>query len=654
MKFNSRFGGTRRGGVAFRLFIGIALLSAIPALIIGYFSYSEGSREIIGEKVSDMRQISRLRLGVVSDMVEKLRAYALRFSESRAVAELSGVQAYENFPENITERLNANGFRAAAILGLSGNLLAASDVATYNFFTKTQWKALSVGKTFERAAGGEQLAVSEMSLDTPSGRRGMNFSLPVKNKDGKVSAVAVLYLDITRIQESVAAEAKNFTTSELFICSYVGGSPFIIAGANADGPMEPAFMGILAKTLEGAKISPDFKDSGYSLARDYRGKEVVAAWDYIPQLDWYVIMKTDLSEVLSGVRSLAYGIVLILIVVLALATAACAVFAKAFSAPISSILRKVSGFAPADGLWEMPKSDSQMIAASIDSIKDSLDTLASKSYNGASEILKGAERLSSDVSSRSEISRRIENFSDKIILHSQKISDMSVNLEHSVEQIDDVSEISVRQAENALGGLEKMNKLMSGLEACASDFSDSLGEIFASGRKIGAMVESMTQLADRANLLSLNASIAAKKAGKSGEGFAVVAERLRKLADQTSTATLEIENIVKGISSLSEAGSKKVGEFDSKFSEVSAQSKKVNEGLSEIIQKVQGIPPRLTLLLDGIRTQSGEGDSIKSYARALKKAVDDESKLMDSAREISDNLSKTALSVRREAGKHRI
>ncbi len=654
MKFNSRFGGTRRGGVAFRLFIGIALLSAIPALIIGYFSYSEGSREIIGEKVSDMRQISRLRLGVVSDMVEKLRAYALRFSESRSVAELSGVQAYENFPENLTERLNANGFRAAAILGLSGNLLAASDVATYNFFTKTQWKALSVGKTFERAAGGEQLAVSEMSLDTPSGRRGMNFSLPVKNKDGKVSAVAVLYLDITRIQESVAAEAKNFTTSELFICSYVGGSPFIIAGANADGPMEPAFMGILAKTLEGAKISPDFKDSGYSLARDYRGKEVVAAWDYIPQLDWYVIMKTDLSEVLSGVRSLAYRIVLILIVVLALATAACAVFAKAFSAPISSILRKVSGFAPADGLWEMPKSDSQMIAASIDSIKDSLDTLASKSYNGASEILKGAERLSSDVSSRSEISRRIENFSDKIILHSQKISDMSVNLEHSVEQIDDVSEISVRQAENALGGLEKMNKLMSGLEACASDFSDSLGEIFASGRKIGAMVESMTQLADRANLLSLNASIAAKKAGKSGEGFAVVAERLRKLADQTSTATLEIENIVKGISSLSEAGSKKVGEFDSKFSEVSAQSKKVNEGLSEIIQKVQGIPPRLTLLLDGIRTQSGEGDSIKSYARALKKAVDDESKLMDSAREISDNLSKTALSVRREAGKHRI
>lgn len=67
----------------------------------------------------------------------------------------------------------------------------------------------------------------------------------------------------------------------------------------------------------------------------------------------------------------------------------------------------------------------------------------------------------------------------------------------------------------------------------------------------------MTQLADRANLLSLNASIEAKKAGKSGSGFAVVADRLRKLADQTSTATLEIESMVKSISSLSDSGAGK-------------------------------------------------------------------------------------------------
>lgn len=229
---------------------------------------------------------------------------------------------------------------------------------------------------------------------------------------------------------------------------------------------------------------------------------------------------------------------------------------------------------------------------------------------------------------------------------------MSVNLEHSVEQVDGVSEISVRQAEEALGGIEKMNRLMSGLGECAADFSGALGEIFEAGRKIGEIADSMTQLADRANLLSLNASIEAKKAGKSGSGFSVVADRLRKLADQTSTATLEIESMVKSISSLSDSGAGKVREFEAKFSDAAAQAKSVGEGLADIIQKIQGIPPRLVLLLDGIRAQSGEGDEISSRARELKRAVEDESKLIESAREICDTLVKTASAMRRESAKY--
>ena len=376
---------------------------------------------------------------------------------------------------------------------------------------------------------------------------------------------------------------------------------------------------------------------------------MVAAWDYLPQLDWYVIMKTDLAEVLSGIQSLGHRVALLFLIILPLSLCACAVFAKIFASPLSSLLKRVSGFAAADGLWEAPKSESRMLAASIDAMRDAVDDIASKSYAGASEVLAASERLSSDASRRSELSRRIEAFSDKIILHSRKISDVSVNLEHSVEQVD---EISVRQAEAALGGIEKMDRLMSGLGECAADFSGALAEIFEAGRKIGEIADSMTQLADRANLLSLNASIEAKKAGESGSGFAVVADRLRKLADQTSTSTLEIESMVKSISSLSDSGAGKVREFDAKFSDAAAQAKSVGEGLADIIQKVQGIPPRLVLLLDGIRAQSGESEEISSRARELKRAVEEESKLIESAREICDTLVKTASAMRRESGKY--
>ena len=509
MKFDADFGRARRAAVALRLFLCMASLALVPAAVIGYFSYLEARREIIDEKVYDMKQISRLRLGSVSTRLEELKSYATRFAESQAAADFIGLASYENFPQQLSERLSRNGFQGGAILGADGKLLAAADMATYDFFRRGQWRACAAGATFERVMGGAQFAASELSLDTPSGRRGMNFAVPVKSKGGKTAAVAMLYVDLARLQEAVAAESKNFRTSELFICAYVGGAPFIIAGANADGAMEPAFMGILAKTIEGAKISPDYKDSGYSLARDYKGNKVVAAWDYLPQLDWYVIMKTDLAEVLSGIQSLGHRVALLFLIILPLSLCACAVFAKIFASPLSSLLKRVSGFAAADGLWEAPKSESRMLAASIDAMRDAVDDIASKSYAGASEVLAASERLSSDASRRSELSRRIEAFSDKIILHSRKISDVSVNLEHSVEQVDGVSEISVRQAEAALGGIEKMDRLMSGLGECAADFSGALAEIFEAGRKIGEIADSMTQLADRANLLSLNASIEA-------------------------------------------------------------------------------------------------------------------------------------------------
>ena len=652
MKFNAGFGGARRAAVTLRLFLCMASLALVPAAVIGYFSYLEARREIIDEKVYDMKQISRLRLGAVSARLEELKAYATRFAESKAAADFAGLSSYENFSQPLAERLLRNGFQGGAVLGPSGNLLAAADMATREFFGRGQWRACAAGATFDRVMGGAQFAASELSLDTPSGRRGMNFAVPVKGRDGKTTAVAMLYVDLPRLQEAVAAESKNFRTSELFICAYVGGAPFIIAGANAEGAMEPAFMGILAKTIEGAKISPDYKDSGYSLARDYKGNKVVAAWDYLPQLDWYVIMKTDLTEVLSGIQSLGHRVALLFLIVLPLSLCACAVFAKIFASPLSSLLKRVSGFAASDGLWEAPKSESRMLAASIDAMRAAVEDIASKSHAGASEVLASSDRLSSDVSRRAELSRRIEASSDKIILHSRKISDVSVNLEHSVEQVDGVSEISVRQAEAALGGIEKMNRLMSGLGECAADFSGALGEIFEAGRKIGEIADSMAQLADRANLLSLNASIEAKKAGESGSGFAVVADRLRRLADQTSTSTLEIESMVKSISSLSDTGAGKVREFDAKFSDAAAQARSVGDGLADIIQKVQGIPPRLVMLLDGIRSQSREGEEISSRARELKRAVEEESKFIDSAREICGELAKAAAAMRRESGKY--
>ena len=66
-------------------------------------------------------------------------------------------------------------------------------------------------------------------------------------------------------------------------------------------------------------------------------------------------------------------------------------------------------------------------------------------------------------------------------------------------------------------------------------------------RDISGIVGTINIIAERTNLLSLNASIEAARAGEAGRGFAVVAEEIRNLADRCATATAEISEIVRGL-----------------------------------------------------------------------------------------------------------
>src|SRR6201999_1633293 len=111
-------------------------------------------------------------------------------------------------------------------------------------------------------------------------------------------------------------------------------------------------------------------------------------------------------------------------------------------------------------------------------------------------------------------------------------------------------EISRRAARDAEEGGVALQKSIQGMGRIRDSMAQSATVIREMGKRtneISSIVDTINLIAERTNLLSLNASIEAARAGEAGRGFSVVAEEIRNLADRAARATADIAAIIKSL-----------------------------------------------------------------------------------------------------------
>ncbi len=243
---------------------------------------------------------------------------------------------------------------------------------------------------------------------------------------------------------------------------------------------------------------------------------------------------------------------------------------------------------------------------------------------------------------------------NQVAATAKEIAATSSGLVKTMDEVGYTSHATAQAASESQQDLMQMEKTMGMLATATSSISAKLGTISEKANNINSIVTTITKVADQTNLLSLNAAIEAEKAGEYGTGFAVVAREIRRLADQTAVATLDIENMVREMQASVSTGVMEMDKFTKEVERGVEDVQKIGTKLESIISQVQILTPRFQQVSNSVEAQSQGAMQISEAMMQLSEAS---SQTAQSLREINGaiaQLNETAQGLRSEVSRFKV
>ena len=293
---------------------------------------------------------------------------------------------------------------------------------------------------------------------------------------------------------------------------------------------------------------------------------------------------------------------------------------KRIMGPINRTVRFAEAISDGDLTAEIEQTHEDevgLLIAKLSEMAHNLNALIGQVQRSGIQVTSSATELSATSKQQEAVMKTQMESTNNVVQSVAEISNISEELVETMRKVAAKSEQTADYANSGQDNLSQMEEAMHHMESASKSISGKLEAINEKAANITSVVTTITKVADQTNLLSLNAAIEAEKAGEYGRGFTVVAREIRRLADQTAVATLDIDQMVQEMQSAVSAG---VMEMDAFIAEVQRSADNVGQistQLTRIIEQVKSLTPSFEGVNESMQYQSENAQQINSAMVSL-------------------------------------